>query len=149
MSNTCCSIHVNGKIYSTTFDQMHSAKSKIWQSRILANRLYKKGFFLIGLSFITKFYQWGEISCPATGVSMVPTNVLKLLLCEKLSVKNTTTTKAREKNKHRFGILKILEIFDVHLIKFENNQILLNKSSHRFLPTTKLFTWQKSLIFHD
>jgi hypothetical protein len=34
--------------------------------------------------------------------------------------KNPTTTKAREQNKHRFGILRILEKFDVCLTKFEN-----------------------------
>ncbi len=33
-----------------------------------------------------------------------------------------------------------------HLTKFENYQILLNKISHRFLATTKLFSGQKNLI---
>ncbi len=41
-----------------------------------------------------------------------------------------------DKNKHRFGILRI---FDVFLTIFENDEILLNKISHRFLVTTKLF----------
>ncbi len=54
------------------------------------------------------------------------------------------TTKAREKNKHRFGILRIF--FDAHLTKFKDNQILLNKICHRFLLTTKIFTGPKSLI---
>jgi hypothetical protein len=53
---------------------------------------------------------------------------------------NSTTTKAREKNKHKFGILRNLQFFDLCLTKCKNNQILLNKISHRFLPTTKLFT---------
>ncbi len=48
---------------------------------------------------------------------------------------NSTITKAREKNKYRFGILNILEIID-------NNQTLLYKISHRFLVQTKVFTWQ-------
>jgi hypothetical protein len=38
--------------------------------------------------------------------------------------KNSTATKASEKNKHRFGILRI---FDECLTKVKNNQILLNK----------------------
>ncbi len=52
---------------------------------------------------------------------------------------NTTTSKAREKNKHRFEILIILENFDACLTKLKNNQILLTKISHRFQVTTKLF----------
>jgi hypothetical protein len=35
------------------------------------------------------------------------------------TAKNSTTTKAIEKNKHRFGILRILEIFDVCLTKLK------------------------------
>ncbi len=35
------------------------------------------------------------------------------------------------------------------LTKFKNNQILLNKISHRLLSTTKLFTGWKSLILHN
>jgi hypothetical protein len=37
---------------------------------------------------------------------------------------NSTTTKAREKNKRIFGILRILEIFDACLTQFKNNQNL-------------------------
>ncbi len=51
--------------------------------------------------------------------------------------KNSTTSKAREKNKYRFGIFRI---FYVRLTKFKNNQILLNKISRRILLTTKVFT---------
>jgi hypothetical protein len=54
-------------------------------------------------------------------------------------VTNSTTTKALQ-NKRRFGILKILDFFAVGLAKFENNQILRNKISRRFLVTTKLCT---------
>jgi hypothetical protein len=38
---------------------------------------------------------------------------------------NTKTSEPREKNKRRFRILKILEIFDVSWGECENNQILL------------------------
>jgi hypothetical protein len=73
--------------------------------------------------------------------TMVPRNALHLLYNEKpKNVKNSTTPKARGKNKHRFGIHKILEIFVVCLTKFKNINILLNKISHRFLQDTKLFT---------
>jgi hypothetical protein len=52
---------------------------------------------------------------------------------------NSTTTEAREKNKHRFGILGILEIFwcMLNLIK-KNNQILFNKTSQQFILIIKL-----------
>ncbi len=55
-------------------------------------------------------------------------------------------TKAREKSKHRFVILRILEIFGVGLTKLINIQILLNKVSHRFLLTAMLFTGWNSTI---
>ncbi len=42
--------------------------------------------------------------------------------------------------------MESLEIFVVCLTKFENYQILLNKISHRFLVTTKLFSGWKSHI---
>ena len=42
--------------------------------------------------------------------------------------------------------LKFYNFFDVSLTKFKNNQILLNKISHRFLLTIKLITGWKSLI---
>jgi hypothetical protein len=59
-------------------------------------------------------FQQGEISCQFVppGGSMVPGYVLQLLFCEKSqNSKSSTATKAREKNKHRFRILGILEIF--------------------------------------
>ncbi len=79
-------------------------------------------------------------------------------LVKNLKIGNTSTTsKAREKNKHRFGILRILKMFcpfismvlitvcgfDLCLTKFNNNQILVNKVGHRILLTTKPFYWMK------
>jgi len=51
--------------------------------------------------------------------------------------KNSTTTKAREKIITDY-YPKNLSFFGVYLTKFKNNQILLNKISHRFLLKTKL-----------
>ncbi len=56
---------------------------------------------------------------------------------------NLATTKAREKHTY---LEQILEIFYVFLTEFKSNQILLNKISHRFQATTKLFSEWKSLI---
>jgi len=55
-------------------------------------------------------------------------------------VHNSTTTKASEKIS---TYLESLEFFDVCLTKFKNNQILLNKISHRFLRTTKLLLGER------
>jgi hypothetical protein len=54
-------------------------------------------------------------------------------------VKNSTITKAREKISTDLESLEFKTI-EVCLTKFKNNQISLNKISHRFLLTTKLFT---------
>jgi hypothetical protein len=54
--------------------------------------------------------------------------------------KNSTTTKASEKISGDLEILGFQLIFDICLTKFKNNQILLNKISHRFLLIIKLFT---------
>jgi hypothetical protein len=62
------------------------------------------------------------------------------------SYKIVTNSLKPEKNKHRFGIPRILQIVNACLTKFENQQILLNKISHIFLLTTKLFIGWKSLI---
>jgi hypothetical protein len=51
--------------------------------------------------------------------------------------KNSTTTKAREKISTDLESLESYKIFDVCLTKFKNNQILINKISHRFILTTK------------
>jgi hypothetical protein len=52
----------------------------------------------------------------------------------KITKKLLATTTAGEK------ISTIIKNFDTGLAKFENNQILLNKISCRFLVTTKLLT---------
>jgi hypothetical protein len=53
-----------------------------------------------------------QLPVSALGGSMVPRCVLQLLFSENHKIaENSTTTKAREKNKHRFGILIILEFF--------------------------------------
>jgi hypothetical protein len=46
--------------------------------------------------------------------------------------------KLDKKNKHRFVILKFLEFLNVCLTKFKNN-LILNKISHRYQLTIKLF----------
>ncbi len=84
-----------------------------------------------------------ENSCQflLTGGSMVTQCVLLLLLSKNHKIaKNSTTTKAREKNKHRSGILRILQIFYACMTTFKNNQILLYKISCRFQLTAKLYT---------
>jgi hypothetical protein len=54
---------------------------------------------------------------------------------------NSATPEAREKISTFFGILSILrKFFDVCLTIFESYQILLNKITHIFLATTKLFS---------
>jgi hypothetical protein len=53
---------------------------------------------------------------------------------------NSATTEAREKISAYSESLEFLEIYDVCLTKFEKYQILLNKNSHRFLVTSKLFS---------
>jgi hypothetical protein len=54
--------------------------------------------------------------------------------------KNSTTTKAIEKISTDLESSKFQKCFGVCLAKFKNNQILLNKISHRFLQTTNIFT---------
>jgi hypothetical protein len=56
---------------------------------------------------------------------------------------NSTTTEAREIIAQIWNPYKF---FDACLTKFRNNQNLLNKISHKFLLTTKLFIGRKSLI---
>jgi hypothetical protein len=53
---------------------------------------------------------------------------------------NSTTTEAGEKISPYLELLEFQKLFDACLTKFENGQILLNKISHRFLGTTKLFS---------
>jgi hypothetical protein len=54
-------------------------------------------------------------------------------------VKNSTTTKAREKIRSDLKSLQFKEFFDVCLTIFKN-QILLNKITNRLQMKTKLFT---------
>jgi hypothetical protein len=54
--------------------------------------------------------------------------------------KNAATTEAREKISAYLESLEFWKVFDVCFTKFENDQILLNKISCRFLLTTKLFS---------
>jgi len=55
----------------------------------------------------------------------------------------STTTKARENISTDW---ESLDFFKVCWTKFKNSQILLNRISHRFLLTTKLYTGWKILI---
>jgi hypothetical protein len=50
-------------------------------------------------------------------------------------------TETREKISTDLESVEFQKLFDACLTKFENDQILLNKISHRFLVTTKLFSW--------
>ncbi len=72
--------------------------------------------------------------------ALVPDKFCNFYLLKKHKfINNLAITKAI-KNEHGFGILRILEIFDVGLTKLKNYQISLNKISHRCLLTTKLFS---------
>ncbi len=53
---------------------------------------------------------------------------------------NSATTLAKEKIRTVLESLESQKSFDVGLTKFENYQILLNKISHGFLVTPKLFS---------
>jgi hypothetical protein len=46
-----------------------------------------------------------------SATALVPDMFSNFLVKNPKIAKNSTTTKAREKNKHRFGILRIVEIF--------------------------------------
>jgi hypothetical protein len=73
------------------------------------------------------------------GNYMGPEDVLRHLLSGRVQTAyNSTTTKARAKNKHKS--LEFTKNIDMYLTKFENNKTLLNKMSHLFLETTKLFS---------
>jgi hypothetical protein len=54
--------------------------------------------------------------------------------------KCSTTIKAREKRGTYLESLEFYNFFDACWTKFRNNQIKLNKISHRLLLTNKLFT---------
>jgi hypothetical protein len=54
---------------------------------------------------------------------------------------NSTTTEAREKTNTYLVSLEFYNSFDVGLTTFKADKSLLNKILHRFLTTTRLFTW--------
>jgi hypothetical protein len=75
---------------------------------------------------------------PAT--ALVPDLFCNFYLVKIYKIANhSATTEAREKISTYLESLEFYKFFDVCLTKFENYQILLNKISHRFLMTTKLF----------
>jgi hypothetical protein len=97
---------------SSNYDCMHNkpGPSAIKQSGLLAASFCHQVAALVGCKFCSFYYVKNH----------------KI-------INNLTTTKAREKHKHRFGILKNFQcMFD--LIS-KHNQILLNFISHRFLVT--------------
>jgi hypothetical protein len=70
--------------------------------------------------------------------ALVPDMFSKFYLAKNHQIaNNSATTEAREKISTD---LESLEFFDVCLAKFKCNKILLNKISHRFLVTSKLFS---------
>jgi hypothetical protein len=70
-----------------------------------------------------------------------PRYVWPLLLVKNHKIADcSTAAKAKEKISKYLESFKFAKKTDVHLTKFKNNQILLNKISHKFLVTTKLFT---------
>jgi hypothetical protein len=78
---------------------------------------------------------------------MFPRNILQLLSTDKSkNVKNSTTTKGREKIITDLESLGFQKFFHVCLTKFKNKQILLQKISHRFLLTALLFTGGNGLM---
>jgi hypothetical protein len=62
------------------------------------------------------------------------------MFCNFYLVKSPEITKSQQPIKLDKKHFRILAIFVVRLTKFKNNQILLNKISHRFLLTARLFT---------
>ncbi len=94
-------------------------------------------------------FKWGEISwqfLPSGG------SIGTDMFCNFYFVKihkianNSSTTEAKEKISTYLESLEFQKFFQACLYKFESYQILLNKISHRFLATTKLFSSWKSLI---
>jgi hypothetical protein len=86
-----------------------------------------------------------EISCQflLTGGRMVPRYVLHFLFSETSQNCSQLSNHGIYRKKHRFGILRILAIFDVCTTKFKNNQILLDKICHRFILTNQAIYWVK------
>ncbi len=91
--------------------------------------------------FNSNFSMRGKSAASFCGqvAALVPDMFCNFYLVKYHKIDNSSATnKAREKNEHIFGILRILDFFDACLTKFENYQILLNKISPRFLVTNKL-----------
>jgi hypothetical protein len=71
---------------------------------------------------------------------MGPRYVLQLLFSKKSqNCYNSAITEAREKISTDWETVEFYLFLYICLTKFENYQILLNKISHRYLATTKLF----------
>jgi hypothetical protein len=78
---------------------------------------------------------------PISAARLVPDMFCNFYLVKNHKIaNNSATTKAREKISTYLEFLEVENFFDVCWTKFKNNQILLNKISHRFLVTTKLFS---------
>jgi hypothetical protein len=56
------------------------------------------------------------------------------------AIKRSAINEAREKNKRRFKIVQLIFKKIICVTEYKNNLILLNKISHWFLVTTKLYT---------
>jgi hypothetical protein len=65
------------------------------------------------------------------------------IMQQPMKIEKIWITNEDRKNKHRFGIIRNLRIFDACLTGLKNNKILLNNISHRFLITDKLFIGRK------
>ncbi len=72
---------------------------------------------------------------------MGPRDVLQLLFCKNHKVDKITQQPLRLEKKISTDLesSEFKKIFNVHLTKFKNNQILLNIISHRILLTTKVY----------
>ncbi len=86
-------------------------------------------------SFCYQVAAWSQL-CFATLIWWKITKLLK------------SQQKTLEKVSADLESLEFYKNFGVRLTKFENNQILLNKISHRFLLTTKLYARWKIIIRH-
>ncbi len=81
---------------------------------------------------------------------LVPDMFCNFYLVKNHKITNkSATTEATEKISTYFESIEFQNFFDVCLTKFENFQVLLNRISHRFLVTTRLFGGQKSLILNQ
>jgi hypothetical protein len=85
----------------------------------------------IQMPFIAKNLEWFNLGKSAASFCLQVAAWVSDMFSNVYLMKNhkiaggLTTTEAREKNTHIFGILRILGIFEVCLTKFKNNQIFL------------------------